>query len=108
MNQQMKARWIAALRSGEYRQARRYLKKGGGFCCLGVLCDLVDPGGWSQALLCEGEVVAWGHRDGDTGCPSSDLLAEVGLHTDSACHLANINDAGVSFDVIANYIEENL
>lgn len=42
MNSKIKARWVAALRSGEYKQGdRRVLNDGqGGFCCLGVLCDL--------------------------------------------------------------------
>ncbi len=40
MNQEIKARWVAALRSGEYRQARGMLRDGDAFCCLGVLCDL--------------------------------------------------------------------
>lgn len=40
MDQAVKAKWVAALRSGEYKQAKGALKDGGGFCCLGVLCDL--------------------------------------------------------------------
>lgn len=44
--------WVAALRSGEYEQARYQLNSGKGFCCLGVLCDLaVKDGGdpWVQS-----------------------------------------------------------
>jgi hypothetical protein len=33
-------KWLRALESGEYKQARRALQKNGGFCCLGVACDL--------------------------------------------------------------------
>lgn len=41
MNPEIKAEWLAALRSGEYNQAFSRLKgPGGSFCCLGVLCDL--------------------------------------------------------------------
>lgn len=41
MNPEIKAKWLAALRSGEYKQGRGYLQNGKGeFCCLGVLCDL--------------------------------------------------------------------
>ena len=32
--------WTAALRSGKYSQIRGRLLRDGGFCCLGVLCDL--------------------------------------------------------------------
>jgi hypothetical protein len=40
MNPQVKQKWVAALRSGEYKQATHYLNSPQGFCCLGVLCDL--------------------------------------------------------------------
>ena len=40
MNQEIKRRWVEALRSGEYKQGREALKRQGQFCCLGVLCDL--------------------------------------------------------------------
>jgi hypothetical protein len=51
MNPEIKSKWIAALRSGQYEQARGGLQRilyrdnetghiDCGFCCLGVLCDL--------------------------------------------------------------------
>lgn len=40
MNSQVKEKWIAALRSGEYQQGINSLRSNQGFCCLGVLCDL--------------------------------------------------------------------
>lgn len=41
MNKLIKSLWMKALRSGKYKQARKRLKnRKGGFCCLGVLCDL--------------------------------------------------------------------
>ena len=40
MDQQIKAKWVAALRSGEYEQGVQLLRQGDQFCCLGVLCDL--------------------------------------------------------------------
>lgn len=40
MNKQIKAEWVAALRSGEYKQGVQLLRQGDQFCCLGVLCDL--------------------------------------------------------------------
>jgi hypothetical protein len=40
MNPEIKARWVAALRSGEYEQGKGKLNQGGAMCCLGVLCDL--------------------------------------------------------------------
>lgn len=41
MNPEIKAKWVAALRSGEYKQGRSNLRsEDESFCCLGVLCDL--------------------------------------------------------------------
>lgn len=40
MNKEVRERWITALTSGEYKQAQGALRKGEGFCCLGVLTDL--------------------------------------------------------------------
>ena len=40
MNQEIKAAWLAALRSGAYKQGRHTLRYEDKYCCLGVLCDL--------------------------------------------------------------------
>lgn len=43
--------WIAALRDGKYQQASGTLKTHDDrFCCLGVLCDLVDPTAWDNEV----------------------------------------------------------
>lgn len=38
--------WIAALKSGAYKQARHNLRIGDSYCCMGVACDLVYHDGW--------------------------------------------------------------
>jgi hypothetical protein len=53
VNAEIKARWLKALRSGEYKQAKNALRAvdGSGYCCLGVLCELhrLDHNGvWDQ------------------------------------------------------------
>lgn len=45
MNPEIKAKWVAALRSGEYKQGRAYLRFDGAHCCLGVLCELAVKAG---------------------------------------------------------------
>jgi hypothetical protein len=40
MNPEVKAGWIAALRSGKYEQGKSYLHRGNEYCCLGVLCEI--------------------------------------------------------------------
>lgn len=37
---ELQTKWIEALESGEYKQSRRALNDGTGFCCLGVLCEI--------------------------------------------------------------------
>lgn len=38
-----RAKWVAALRSGNYSQTKEVLcDGGGGYCCLGVLCDIYE------------------------------------------------------------------
>lgn len=41
-------RWVKALRSGEYGFQAERLRTDAGYSPLGVLCDLVDPGGWTR------------------------------------------------------------
>lgn len=51
MNQEVKAKWLAALRSGQYKQGPGYLRRNDQFCCLGVLCDLFAKeghGDWQE------------------------------------------------------------
>lgn len=46
MDKQIKQRWIDALRSGNYKQGKFWLRRGdkceSSFCCLGVLCDIYN------------------------------------------------------------------
>ena len=39
-------KWIEALESGDYTQARGYLRNGNSYCCLGVACDISGMGKW--------------------------------------------------------------
>lgn len=39
-------RWITALESGDYQQTTGTLKDETGYCCLGVVCNLIDPTAW--------------------------------------------------------------
>ncbi len=96
MDKELKARWVEALRSDRYKQTMGRLRTFGGFCCWGVLCDLVDPDGWEEENL-----YGYSHR-GDTlmpayeGCPNPE-----GKYRE----LAEMNDNGISFREIADVIE---
>lgn len=45
MDPDVKRRWLEALRSGRYEQANGYLSINGGYCCLGVLCEVAVEDG---------------------------------------------------------------
>jgi hypothetical protein len=78
--------WTAALRSGEYEQTSKFLKKDGKHCCLGVACEVWDldiKNGYFEL-----------HRSG--------------LDEDLMNAFITMNDnRQLSFSQIANYIEYN-
>ena len=104
INPEMKQKWIEALRSGVYQQGRGKLRwENNSYCCLGVLCDIVDPSGWSS----EAEDQRYTHHDRE-GFPPYEVTDKVGLLCHEIHNLALMNDDGVSFEEIANHIEELL
>ena len=95
--------WVKALRSGKYKLGRRRLRIGDTFCCLGVLCDLNDPSLWAlNDLSNEYDYV---YAEEYSAMPPVDLLIEVGISDDEAHELAEQNDAGATFEEIADMIE---
>lgn len=101
MNPELKAKWVEALRSGEYQQGVMYLKRDGCFCCLGVLCEV--------AGLTLHDSVA--DQEADDYQPIFDLLNDADAKI--SAKLWQMNDGtGVSrphsFVEIADYIEEHL
>ena len=107
MKKTLKRKWIAALRSGEFKQAKHKLFNEGGYCCLGVLA--VQLGATLDTFgvlrMTTGQQV---------GMPGAEYLrngCDGGLHVDIQQHLSRINDGFegyYSFNEIANWIEENL
>lgn len=111
MKPDVKARWVEALRSGRYTQARGALRDAaGGHCCLGVLADIAGID-WSTQTKAEpyGDVFFVG-LEGDR------LYERCGLGPSSKpAQLARMNDgvepgrdAPASFAEIADWIEANL
>lgn len=108
-------KWVAALRSGKYKQGKGVLRsEKGKYCCLGVLCDVASPKGWNKtpekALNSRGK--AFGHRLDDY---SPDMIAWkeyfrlTGLDKLDPDTLVIMNDDDrKSFSTIANHIESVL
>ena len=116
MNETIAKKWVKALRSGKYKQAKAVLKySGGGYCCLGVLqeCVLKLPIYPNEALL---SAEAFNAADMSTDDGSVLLSTDDGCLSDAdpipfgrqkLMSLAEANDAGKRFPAIANWIEKN-
>lgn len=129
MNKEIKEKWITALRSGEYKQARNFLKQNVvsvdditltpklAHCCLGVLCELYikeenNPViGWKQE-----QNLFYFTPSNSPILEAKELPLEVciwaGLEENnptvpnSPLSLAELNDEGKTFEEIATIIEE--
>lgn len=121
MNPEVKARWVAALRSGEYRQglARALNDGNGGFCCLGVLCDLYakEFGEQWAARKYHKDCVAllgnWAYPPNEVrewaGFHEDHQPVEIGAHKQSvAVHNDGVSVPRRSFAELADAIEDQL
>jgi hypothetical protein len=134
MNNDIKQKWISALRSGKYKQTKKVLNDGTGMCCLGVLCDLyIQEGGdlkWefkkpTQALYgpipsgCENMEVGhieggymilpkpveiWAELGTRNPIPAFEVVVSAG-NSAGKRSLAEFNDSGLTFPQIADVIE---
>ncbi len=102
MNPEIKARWLAELRSGKWRQCHGVLAEGKyERCALGVLCEVIDA---DERL---GE--CWR----GTGALSPEQQEACGLTPNQCAVVADMNDGHEGgapsrpFSEIAKYIEEN-
>ena len=123
MRAEIKDKWVAALRSGEYVRTRETLRDDYGFCCLGVLCDLYieqsqnvteeqrsywnnanafmvlkDPeqpgGGYYENAVLPESVKNWAGMKTTDGEINKDIC------------LSSLNDQGMEFEQIADVIEK--
>ena len=106
--------WVAALRSGEFEQVRGALDVDDGYCCLGVACKLFQQHFGTLTIAQASHNV----RTYD-GCKTTlpepvrrwlGLASDIGAFLDGNVSpvyrsLAELNDAGISFDMIATAIE---
>lgn len=104
---EIKKQWVAALRSGKYRQGRFALKQGREFCCLGMLCDLYGKAHgvpWSTSKE-DGATMLGASLD----LPGAVIEWAFGAKRPPHNRLVAMNDdEKKSFAEIADYIEEVL
>ena len=119
-NDEMRLEWIDALRSNRYRQTTMSLcvptTDSDGmidycdFCAIGVLLDVYDPRGWDEE---------WFYNNRDINnylshtWSDNELIDDVVAQTQFGMSLwqqqiiSGLNDAGISFDIIASFLEVN-
>jgi hypothetical protein len=95
-----KAKFVAALRSGKYKQGKDYMYNASSdsYCCLGVagrVCGIDNK-------ILDGNAFFMPNDNGVVGTQYPDVLM------DRWAELAGMNDGGDSFDEIADWIEANL
>jgi len=113
MKEDIAEQWCKALRSDEYEQGKNQLRKGDKFCCMGVLSDLAVKAGlgeWNEGT--------YRHTDGRCGKVSCDVELVLGVQQWSGVQtcqgqvgrddLIRMNDRGVGFPEIADFIEANV
>lgn len=109
----IQTKWLEALESGNYKQTNGYLKNKHGYCCLGVLCEVMgleieeregtpffkSGDSASAAYVPTGAVEAAGLHN-----IAGELRQDVGGNT----ALTSLNDhVGWSFSQIAAYIRHD-
>jgi len=113
MNKDTKEKWVAALRSGEYRQCQGELKDSiGAHCCLGVL---LETQGWKQTTSYKAKSIFSNYVSpkGVINMEENELDEETsdrfGLNRQQQVKLMKLNDdTGWSFNLIARWIENHL
>jgi len=122
MKAQVKADWLAALRSGKYQQVREALYGtiygdvkdaegerdilGNGYCCLGVLAQVVDP----ARKTWDPETGGYFGGSPSVG-PDANVVAQIALVGSELPveRLASMNDSdNLTFPEIADWIEANI
>ena len=118
MPKEIKDKWIAALRSGEYKQAKHVMFDkvidGGGYCCLGVLQHCISGKIVKQEML-ETPSRVWlaehniNFYDGENTCstaPVFHIIDDMGEEVEVWATV--LNDDGKSFEFISHLIEEQI
>ncbi len=98
MNPDIKKNWLFALRSGDYEQGQFALKTNDDkFCCIGVLCDVIDPTLWKESA----NRITWsGHCDFLEPVP----LNKIGLPIEEQSYLVGMNDQGDCLEIAASHV----
>ena len=112
MNKELGEKWADALESGKYKQGYFALRScDDEFCCLGVLCDVVDPKGWSYRV----NSVNFHYHDpedpvnGRSGFLPKFITRALGITPNEEQEFTDMNDThDMTFEQIAAHIRERI
>jgi hypothetical protein len=108
MNPEIKIKWLDALRSGKYPKGKGRLRKTKTdvnglenitYCCLGVLCDIIDNTRWNQKDEYN-NINGW--------YLPSEIAISLNIDNHNQSMLSSINDTTETFDDVIKYIEEKM
>lgn len=108
MKPEIQEKWVAALRSGDYKQTAGHLKDGGGFCCLGVLTDIYA----SECNIKMDNIIRGNNSSLSknvrkwAGFTHKNNMGNYKTKRGEDTSLADKNDGGLSFKRIACIIEK--
>ena len=114
MNKRFAEKWAKALESGKYKQTRGRLYNGEGYCCLGVVCDLLG----AKFKKNDSELWVVGRTQEYAVLPPS-IKKKLNMKTANGVikgfensdgdeeSLVSFNDHGKTFPQIAKIIREN-
>ena len=101
--------WIEELRSGKYKQGKKYLNVNNEeFCCLGVLCEVLKkkiPLDINKISYQDLTLIAYNQHS--STLPHS-ISRQFDIYSVMQGTLTFMNDRGDSFSEIADYIEDHL
>ena len=116
----VKRKWLAALRSGKYKQGESYMynKYDNSYCCLGVLCEIegantkqmhkielpAEIGMFTELVPNASELTKAQKELNNT----NDFFAFSVMYKGKMTSLAYMNDDGISFSEIADVIEKKV
>lgn len=116
MDPELKAEWVARLRSGDYEQGSNWLNQvtqdGNKLCCIGVLAEIAVARNMCQRAEPSASIVSYFISGVAPGlrrtCLGIHLRESLGLSAYHENTLIGMNDNGcLSFAEIADYIENN-
>lgn len=107
MNPEVKTKWLAALRSGKYRQGKYWFRsRDGRYCAFGVLVHSCGFGRWTGGP--RESLFGWEPAESGEGDPLKAVCEFAGITSTQLSEVATRNDRGESFEEIADFVEANL